>query len=151
MRCSTLLLMAALCQSCSQDPACQALAQQRKDIASRLDIPILDAATPDQSIGPSRSLTKPVAKRLMHEVQLLRTQLPTSARDEELALLVKKLNGSRAALEQALEDFLAIDPTRLNDGLDSGATMPLRRGVVISRDALISLTTTACELCDGQK
>lgn len=150
MRCSLLLLL-ALCPSCSQDPACQALAQQRKELAKRLDIPFTPGTSADDSIGPSRSLTKPIAERLLHEAQLLHTQLPASARDEELALLVKKLNLSRAALEQALQDFLAIDPARLNDGLESGATMPLRRGVVMSRNAVLTLTETACEVCEGRK
>jgi hypothetical protein len=150
MRCSLLLLL-ALSLSCSRDPACQALEQHRKELATRLDIPFTAAASADDSIGPSRSLTKPIAQRLLREAQLLHAQLPTSARDEELALLVKKLNSSRDALERALQDFIAIDPTRLNEGLGSGATMPLRRGVVMSRDAVLNLAETACELCDARK
>jgi len=136
--------------SCRSDTACKAVLQYAPDVKARLDIPEVASAT-DDAIGPTRSLSPATASHLMREAQLLATQLPASSPDEDLNVLLRKLGSRRAALQQALQDFLAIDPQRLEQGLDSGATMPVRRSVVMSRDGVVSLAATARELCEGRQ
>jgi hypothetical protein len=93
------------------------------------------------------ALTPTMAQRLLAEADAIESELPASARAEDLNMLLRKLASRRAALEQALLDFLAIDPRQLDKGLDSGATMPLRRGVEMSRDAMLPLADTVIDLC----
>lgn len=150
MRAFVLILLSSVCASCRPDAACKPVLQYGPQLEARLKIPELASQT-DDALGPTRALTPATAQRLMQEVKLLATQLPASARDEDLNVLLRKLGTRRAALEQALQDFLAIDPQRLEQGLDSGATMPVRRGVVMSRDALVSLVATVRDLCEGRQ
>lgn len=78
-------------------------------------------------------------------------ELPASARAEDLNMLLGKLANRRSAFEQALRDFLVVDPSRLDKGLDSGTIMPLRRGVEMSRNAVLKLADTATEFCRARE
>ena len=146
----SLFLLLVSCSCRAPDPACQALSQYGSQLDARLHVPQEASNTSDGGAGLGRALTPAVAQRLLQEVQLLQTQLPSSTRDEHLAVVVRKLNGSRAALEKALQEFLAIDAKQLEGGIQSGATMPIRRGVAMSRNALVTTAATAIELCEGR-
>lgn len=141
--------------ACEYDPACKAVLQYGPSLAARLatvEGTATGQANPAmQPVGDngdlSRTLTPHMAARLLAEAEAIEDDLPAMARAEDLNMLLVKLAHRRSAFEQALRDFLAIDPSQLEKGLDSGATMPLRRGVEMSRDAMLSLADTAVEVC----
>jgi hypothetical protein len=150
MRGPVAFLLGALCSSCEPDAACKPLLLYGTELERRLDIP----KTSGTDAGPTDAalaLTPAMAENLLREVELLETQWPASARDEDLDVLVRKLSSRRSALERALRDFLAIDAGRLDKGLQSGSTMPARRSVVMSRNAVISLAGTARQLCESRE
>jgi hypothetical protein len=141
-----LLLLGLSCSSCGSDPACKPLLQYGPAVEKRLEL-AKDESRNREEVNIGRGLTPAIAERVLREVELLENQLPTAAKDEDLNVLVTKVNLRRASLEQALRDFLAIDANQLPGGLDSGATMPVRRGVVMSRNALVNLVKTSSEVC----
>jgi hypothetical protein len=150
MRALVLLLFGAVA-GCQPDPACKPLLEHSSQLAVRLEIPGEFASNDTGLIGPDRSLNPAGAERLLKEVERMKTELPASAADEDLNMLLWKLGNQRAALEQSLRDFLAIDPKQLEKGLESGVTMPVRRGVTMSRNAVVSLAATASTLCAGKQ
>lgn len=93
------------------------------------------------------TLTPAMAQRLLSEAEAIEAELPASARADDLNVLLVKLASRRSAFEQSLRDFLAVDPSQLDKGIDSGAIMPLRRGVEMSHNAMLQLADTALEVC----
>lgn len=150
MRPAKLVTFAGMLCCCREpDPACAALVRVAPQLEQRLVLPEPPAGTPEEVAGQSRALTQAAAQQLLQQVQVLKTELPASAKDQELDVMVKKLDARRAALEEALRDFVAINPALLEDGMDSGDTMPARRGVVMSRNALVNLASTVRRACEG--
>jgi hypothetical protein len=135
------------CLSCEYDPACKAVVQHAPELRQRLTAPEEKALPKGVVADLTRLLTPAMADRLLKEAEAIERELPASARAEDLNMLLGKLANRRSAFEQALRDFLVVDPSRLDKGLDSGTLMPLRRGVEMSRNAMLNLADTATELC----
>jgi len=151
MRIALALILSGVCGwGCVADGACKPVQQHAPELARRLAFPGEAQPTEGSSVDSGRALTPPVAEELLREVELLETQLPHSAKDGDLDVILNKLESRRAALEQALRDFIAIDPSRLQGGLQSGDTMPTRRGVVMSRNSLLASANTAEALCSAE-
>jgi hypothetical protein len=133
--------------ACEYDPACRAVVQHAPELRQRLTVPEEKARPKGASPDLTQLLTPAIADRLLKEAEAIERELPASASAEDLNMLLGKLANRRSAFEQALRDFLVVDPSRLDNGLESGAIMPLRRGVVMSRNAMLNLADTATELC----
>jgi hypothetical protein len=136
----------AACLGCEYDPACKAVVQQAPGLRKRLTVPE-EALPKGEWVDLTTVLTPAMAEHLLQEAEAVERELPQSARAEDLNMLLGKLASRRSAFEQALRDFLAVDPSRLDKGLASGAVMPVRRGVAMSRNAMLKLADTATELC----
>lgn len=121
--------------------------QRAPGLRERLTMPEEEAPAEGEKPNLTGLLTPAMAERLLREAEAIERELPASARADDLNILLEKLAARRSALEQALRDFLAVDPRRLNKGLESGAVIPLRRGVEMSRNAMLNLADTVTELC----
>lgn len=134
------------CCACEYDPSCKVVLKYASTLSSRLTLPE-ETERANGEIDLARMLTPELAELLLAEADAIEEQLPASARAEDLNMVLTKLAARRSAFEQALRDFLAIDARQLDKGLESGATMPLRRGVKMSRDAMLPLADMAVGLC----
>lgn len=128
---------------CSPDPACSLVAAEAQNIEARLQLPMNEA----KEEGEARTLSLARAEELNLEVAQLKARIPKTAQSPELQAIVEKLHLRISALEGALAEFRAIDPEQLEGGIRSPSTMPIRRGVVMSKNRVIDLLKTADAIC----
>lgn len=137
--------------ACEYDSACKPLLEHAPQLRQRLIAAEEYSESGKATIGLKRVLNADIAKRFLQEADLLETQLPATAEAEDLDLLVRKLSTRRAAFEQALRDFLASGAGQANPEDESGDTVPLRRGIEMSRTGIFDLADTAAELCRSRQ